>query len=157
MVSLVISTMISGVGDRVSAVLPAGISEGFLQVVNFVVSLVVISLLFAAMFKVLPDAKVGWRSALIGGVATGLLFVVGKSLFGLYIGKSNPGEAYGAAGSLIVMLLWIYYSALIVLFGAEFTEGWAEERGEGVEPAPGAIRVRQEKRRISGELGPSTR
>ena len=76
--------------------------------------------------------------------------MVGKYLIGLYIGQSNPGEAYGAAGSLIVLLLWIYYSAIIVLFGAEFTETWAEKRGEGVEPEPGAIRVRQETRPLEG-------
>jgi membrane protein len=128
-----------------------------LHILNITVSFAVISLLFAAMFKVLPDAKVAWRSALIGGVVTGLLFVLGKYLIGLYIGNSNPGEAYGAAGSLIVMLLWIYYSGLIVLFGAEFTETWAEKRGEGIEPEPGAIRVKQEKRVIDGreELAPS--
>ncbi len=73
---------------------------------------------------------------------------MGKFLIGLYIGKSNPGEAYGAAGSLIVLLLWIYYSAIIVLFGAEFTETWADKRGEGIQPEPGAVRVRQEKQRI---------
>lgn len=151
LVSLVVSTMLSGVGDRLSSILPAGLSEGFLHVINLVVSFVVIGFLFGAMFKVLPDAKVAWRSALVGGFVTGVLFVVGKFLIGLYIGKSNPGEAYGAAGSLIVMLLWIYYSALIVLFGAEFTETWAEKRGEGIEPEPGAIRVRQETRPI-GDL-----
>ncbi len=151
LVSLVISTMLSGAGDRLSGLLPAGLSEGVLHVINLVVSFAVISLLFAAMFKVLPDAKVAWRSALVGGLVTGVLFVVGKYLIGLYIGQSNPGQAYGAAGSLIVMLLWIYYSALIVLFGAEFTETWAVERGEGIEPEPGAIRMKQEKRPV-GEL-----
>jgi membrane protein len=153
LVSLVVSTMISGVGDRLTGFLPDGLSEGVLQVINLVVSFVVISLLFGAMFKVLPDAKVSWRSALTGGAVTGLLFVIGKFLIGLYIGKSNPGEAYGAAGSLIVMLLWIYYSGLIVLFGAEFTEAWAEKRGEGIEPEPGAVRVKQEKRVMEGREG----
>ena len=89
------------------------------------------------------------------GFATALLFVIGKFLIGLYLGQSNPGEAYGAAGSLIVLLLWIYYSSIILLFGAEFTETWAEKRGEGIEPEPGAVRVRQEKQRV-GELGSST-
>ena len=154
LVSLVISAGLSGMGDRLSGFLPSGLSEPVLHVLNLVVSLLVISFLFAAMFKVLPDAKVSWRSALIGGVVTGVLFVVGKYLIGLYIGKSNPGEAYGAAGSLIVLLLWIYYSALIVLFGAEFTETWAVKRGEGIEPEPGAIRMKQEKRPV-GELGSS--
>lgn len=141
LVSLVISTMLAGIGDRLSGFLPDGISEPVLHALNLGISLLVISFLFAAMFKVLPDAKVAWGSAWVGGTATAVLFVVGKFLIGLYIGKSNPGEAYGAAGSLIVLLLWIYYSALIVLFGAEFTETWAEKRGEGIEPEPGAIRV----------------
>lgn len=155
LVSLAISATLSGVGDRLSGFLPSGLSEPVLHALNLGVSVLVISLLFAAMFKVLPDAKVAWRSVWVGGIVTAVLFVLGKFLIGLYIGKSNPGEAYGAAGSLIVMLLWIYYSALIVLFGAEFTETWAEKRGEGIEPEPGAVRVRHEKRQIE-ELGSST-
>jgi membrane protein len=155
LVSLVVSAALSGAGDRLSGFLPAGLSEPVLQALNLGISLLVISLLFAAMFKVLPDAKVAWRSVWAGGIATAVLFVAGKFLIGLYIGKSNPGEAYGAAGSLIVLLLWIYYSALIVLLGAEFTETWAEKRGEGIEPEPGAVRVRHEKQRV-GELGSST-
>jgi membrane protein len=150
LVSLVISATLSSLGDRLSGFLPAGLSKPVLHALNLGVSLLVISLLFAGMFKVLPDAKVAWRSVWVGGIFTAVLFVLGKFLIGLYIGKSNPGEAYGAAGSLIVLLLWIYYSALIVLFGAEFTETWAEQRGEGIEPEPGA--VRQEKQRL-GELG----
>ena len=148
LVSLVISAVLSGLGDRLSGFLPAGLSEPVLQALNFAVSLLVIGFLFAAMFKVLPDAKVAWRSAWVGGFATALLFVIGKFLIGLYLGQSNPGEAYGAAGSLIVLLLWIYYSSIILLFGAEFTETWAEKRGEGIEPEPGAVRVRQEKQQI---------
>jgi membrane protein len=151
LVSLVVSAALSGAGDRLAGFLPAGLSEAVLQALNLGISLLVISFLFAAMFKVLPDAKVAWRSVWAGGIATAVLFVVGKFLIGLYIGKSNPGEAYGAAGSLIVLLLWIYYSALIVLFGAEFTETWAEKRGGGIEPEPGAVRVRHEKQRL-GQL-----
>ena len=75
-----------------------------------------------------------------------LLFVTGKYLIGLYLGSSNPGEAFGAAGSLAVTLLWIYYSSLIILFGAEFTQAWAEHRGSEIAPEPGAVRVQQEKR-----------
>ncbi|MEO8090868.1 MAG: YihY/virulence factor BrkB family protein, partial [Gemmatimonadales bacterium] len=146
LVLLVISAVLSGLGDRLSGFLPSGLSEPVLQALNLGVSLLVISLLFAAMFKVLPDAGVAWRSVWVGSAATAVLFVLGKFLIGLYIGKSNPGEAYGAAGSLIVLLLWIYYSASIVLFGAQFTETWAEQRGEGVQPAPGAIRVRKERK-----------
>lgn len=156
LVSLVISGALSGLGDRLSGFLPSGLSGPVLQALNIVVSLLVIGFLFAAMFKVLPDAKVAWRSAWVGGFVTALLFVIGKFLIGLYLGKSNPGEAYGAAGSLIVLLLWIYYSSLILLFGAEFTETWAERRGEGVQPEPGAIRVLDDKQQL-GELGSSTR
>ncbi len=152
LVSLVISTILSGVGDRLTGFLPAGLSGPVLHALNFGISLVVISLLFAAMFKVLPDASIAWRSVWVGGIATAVLFVAGKFLIGLYIGQSNPGEAYGAAGSLIVMLLWIYYSAMIVLFGAEFTETWAEKRGEGIEPEPGAVRVWKEGRGEGGKV-----
>lgn len=155
LVSLAVSAALSGLGDRLSAMLPSGLSEPMLQALDLAVSLVVISLLFAAMFKVLPDAKIAWRSVWVGGLVTGVLFVVGKFLIGLYLGQSNPGEAYGAAGSLIVLLLWIYYSSLILLFGAEFTQTWAERRGAGIQPEPGAVRVREEKQRV-GELGPET-
>jgi membrane protein len=149
LVSLVISTALSGMGDRLGSFLPSGLSEPVLQAVNLIISLGAITLLFAAMFKVLPDAKVSWRSVWVGAVFTAILFVLGKFVIGLYLGNSNPGQAYGAAGSLAVLLLWIYYSSLIVLFGAEFTETWAQERrGETIEPEPGAIRVKREKQRV---------
>jgi membrane protein len=149
LVSLVISAALSGMGDRLGSVLPSGLSGPVLQALNLVISLGAITLLFAAMFKVLPDAKISWRSVWVGAVFTAILFVLGKFAIGLYLGKSNPGQAYGAAGSLAVLLLWIYYSSLIVLFGAEFTETWAQERrGETIEPEPGAIRVKREKQRV---------
>jgi membrane protein len=155
LVSLVISAALSGLGDRLGAVLPSGFSEPALQAMNQAISLVVITLLLAAMYKVLPDAKISWRSVWVGGAVTAVLFVVGKFLIGFYLGQSNPGQAYGAAGSLAVLLLWVYYSSLILLFGAEFTETWAERRGHGIEPEPGAVRVRREKQRV-GDLGPTT-
>jgi membrane protein len=149
LVSLAISAALSGMGDRLNSFLPSGLSEPVLQGINLLISLAAITLLFAAMFKVLPDAKISWRSVWVGAAFTAVLFVLGKFLIGLYIGQSNPGQAYGAAGSLAVLLLWIYYSSLIVLFGAEFTETWAQERrGETIEPEPGAIRVRREKQQI---------
>jgi len=148
MVSLVLSAALTGVGDRLGNLLPSALSGPVLEIFNFVLSFGVFVLLFAALFKVMPDAKIAWRSVWVGAVATALLFVVGKFLIGFYLGKSNPGQAYGAAGSMAVLLLWIYYSSLIVLFGAEFTETWAEERGEGIEPEPGAVRVQRDKQRI---------
>lgn len=156
LVSLVISTALTGIGSRMGGFLPSGLSAPMLEVLNLIVTLGVITLLFAALFKVMPDAKISWRSVWVGAAVTAVLFVLGKFLIGFYLGKSNPGQAYGAAGSLAVLLLWVYYSALILLFGAEFTETWAERRGEGIEPEPGAVRVRREKQRV-GELGPTTR
>jgi membrane protein len=155
LVSLVISTVLTGIGDRLGGFLPSGISAPLLELLNMVISLAVITLLFGALFKVMPDAKISWRSVWVGAAATAFLFVLGKFLIGFYLGQSNPGQAYGAAGSLAVLLLWVYYSALILLFGAEFTETWAERRGQGIEPEPGAVRVRREKQR-AGELGPTT-
>ena len=156
LVSLVISTALTGMGSRMGGFLPSGVSAPMLEVLNLIVTLGVITLLFAALFKVMPDAKISWRSVWVGAAVTAVLFVLGKFLIGFYLGKSNPGQAYGAAGSLAVLLLWVYYSALILLFGAEFTETWAERRGEGIEPEPGAVRVRREKQRV-GELEPTTR
>jgi membrane protein len=155
LVSLVVSAALTGMGDRVNSFLPSGLSGPVLEVLNMAISLGVITLLFAALFKVMPDAKISWRSVWVGAAVTAVLFIVGKFLIGFYLGKSNPGQAYGAAGSLAVLLLWVYYSSLILLFGAEFTETWAERRGQGIEPEPGAVRVRREKQRV-GELGPTT-
>jgi membrane protein len=148
LVSLVISAALSGLGDRLQPFLPSGLSEPVLQALNLVVSFGVIVGLFAALFKVLPDAKIAWRSVWVGAAVTAALFVLGKFLIGFYLGRSNPGQAYGAAGSLAVLLLWVYYSSIILLFGAEFTETWAEQRGEGIRPEAGAVRVRQEKDRM---------
>lgn len=148
LVSLVVSAAIAGMGDSLERFLPAGLSEPVLHWLNLLISFGVIALLFAALFKVMPDAKIAWRSVWVGAAVTAALFVIGKFLIGFYLGQSNPGQAYGAAGSLAVLLLWVYYSSLILLFGAEFTESWAVRRGEGVQPEPGAVRVKQEKQRI---------
>jgi membrane protein len=148
LVSLVVSAALSGLGDRLGNFLPVGLSGAVLQVLNLVISLAVVTLLFGALFKVMPDAKISWRSVWVGAGVTAVLFVLGKFLIGFYLGQSNPGQAYGAAGSLAVLLLWVYYSTIILLFGAEFTETWAERRGRGIEPEPGAVRVRREKQRV---------
>jgi membrane protein len=110
----------------------------------------VITALFAAIFKVLPDATVAWRDVWVGAGATALLFVIGKFLIGFYLGRSNPGEAFGAAGSLAVLFVWVYYSSMILLFGAEFTQAWAVHRGGGIVPERGAVRVRSTTQRVSG-------
>jgi membrane protein len=144
LVSLALSAALGVFRGALEPMLPGFLSGTVLEALNTGVSLAVITLLFAAMFKVMPDAKVSWRDVWVGGFVTALLFVIGKFLIGLYLGRSNPGAAFGAAGSLALILVWIYYSSMIVLFGAEFTETWAQRRGSGIEPAKGAVRVVKE-------------
>jgi len=141
LVSLVISAALTAFGGGLARVLPGDASEWLLRALDFGLSLAVITLLFATMFRVLPDARVEWRDVWVGAAATTLLFLVGKFAIGFYLGQTNPGEAYGAAGALAVLLVWIYYSAMIFLFGAEFTRSWAEMRGGGVTPSTGAVRT----------------
>jgi membrane protein len=148
LVSLLLSAAISALSGYLTQWLPAGIGSSLLFVVNASVSLLIITLLFAAIFKVLPDARIAWKDVWVGAFSTALLFVVGKLLIGLYLGQSNPGEAFGAAGSLALILVWVYYSALIVFLGAEFTQIWARTKGAGIKPDAGAVRVVEEKRHI---------
>jgi len=149
LVSLVVSAVLSAFGEQLGQYLPSGLSAPVLEGINFVGSLAVIALLFGAIFKVLPDAEIAWRDVRVGAVVTALLFVAGKFALGLYLGHSNPGEAFGAAGALALMLVWIYYSSMIVLLGAEFTQVWAERRGSGIVPEKGAVRVVRETRRLA--------
>jgi membrane protein len=141
MVSLLVSALVAAFGDMLPGLIGANISTPLLRLIDFLVSLVAVSLLFAAIFKYVPDAIVRWPVALMGGLFTGVLFTLGKFLIAYYLGRSDPGSAYGAAGSLAVILLWIYYNGLILFLGAEFTEVWARQRGEPLRPEPGAIRV----------------
>ncbi len=127
LVSLVIGAGLSALREYVNAHLPFG--HFILQAVNFLISFALISVLFAAIYKVLPDKDLAWRDVLVGAVATAFLFSIGKFLIGLYIGSSAVASSYGAAGALIVALLWIYYSAQIFLLGAEFTKVYAHRHG----------------------------
>jgi membrane protein len=131
-VSLVVSAILSAASARVASFLPMGIGDAALWAIDAALSLGIITLLFMAIFKVLPDADVSWRDVWRGSLVTAVLFVVGKFLLGFYIGRSNPGSAFGAAGSLAVILVWIYYSAIIFFLGAEFTQVYAERRGSGL-------------------------
>jgi membrane protein len=146
LVSLVLSAALSAFGGALGRMLPDGISATVLQVVNLAVSFVVITALFATIFKVLPDARVAWRDVWVGGAVTALLFVLGKFLIGFYLGRSNPGQAFGAAGSLAVLFVWVYYSSMILLFGAEFTQAWIERDGSSIAPERGAVRVVEERK-----------
>jgi membrane protein len=125
--SLVISTLLTAVGTYLDQVLPFG--QIILQAINFGLSLLLMTVMFAAIYKVLPDTQIAWRDVIVGGLATALLFDVGKFLISLYIGSSAIASSYGAAGSLIVVLLWVYYSAQIFLIGAEFTKVYAIQQG----------------------------
>lgn len=146
LVFLVISSMISALSDHFGSMLPGGVSTALLWLVNFGVSLLVITFLFAAIFKVLPDARTAWRDLWVGAFATALLFSLGKFLIGLYVGRSNPGEVFGAAAALALILVWVYYSAMILFLGAEFTQVWSQRHGQGIQPQAGAMRViKQEK------------
>jgi membrane protein len=149
-VSLALTAAVSALGGAFGGALP----EGLLHAITFVASFAVLALLFAAMFKVLPDAKVAWHDVWVGGAVTALLFVAGKFALGLYLGRSSPGDAFGAAGALAVVLVWIYYAGMILLFGAEFTQQWARQRGSGIEPEEGAVRVVDSERIVRpGDAG----
>jgi hypothetical protein len=121
-----------------------------MEIVNFVISLAVISALFALMFKYLPDAEIAWRDVIVGAIATAVLFVIGKTLIGLYLGNAGVTSTYGAAGSLVVLLLWMYYSAQIFLFGAELTQVYANRFGTRVRPSEGAEGVTEAERANQG-------
>lgn len=139
LVSLIISAVLSALGKFMVGLLPA--QETIWQGINSVVSFGVITLLFAMIFKVLPDVKIAWRHVWIGAIITALLFGLGKFLVGLYLGRSSVASAYGAAGSLVIVLLWIYYSAQILLFGAKFTQVYSSRYGRHLQPVPGAQTV----------------
>ena len=132
LVSLVISTALSAVQETIGNAIP--VSEILLQIVNLIISVGVITVLFAMIFKILPDAEIAWRDVWLGAFVTALLFSVGKFLIGLYLGNSSVGSSFGAAGSLVLLLLWIYYSAQILLFGAEFTQVYANNFGSKIVP-----------------------
>ncbi len=137
-VSLIISALLSAFGNWLSR----HFSDSFfimLQIVNFIISLNILILLFALMFKFFPDAKIKWRHVWIGAIVTAFLFEIGKFGLGLYFGKANPGEGYGAAGSVILILLWVSYSSMIVFYGAEFTHAYANMYSGKVAPSEIAI------------------
>jgi len=141
LVSLVVSAALAAVGAFATGRLPA--IAPLLQAVGFVVSFAVVTALFAMIFRFLPDAKVEWRDVWVGAVVTSLLFTIGRTLIGLDLGRSSVSSSYGAAGSLIVILLWVYYSSQILFFGAEFTKVWAVRYGGRIVPDENAIRVQR--------------
>lgn len=126
------------------------------QIINVSISFIVITLLFGVIFKVLPDAKIAWKDVRAGAFFTACLFMLGRFLIGLYIDYSGTGSAYGAAGSLIIILVWVYYTAAILYFGAEFTKVYAEYTGARIEPADYAVYVEQFEKEKTVSVLPDT-
>jgi membrane protein len=139
LVSLAIEALLKGFSHYVQSVLPGGIVIAL--TVYLVLDFAVVVLLFAMIFKFLPDVKIRWRDVWIGAVMTAILFGLGKWLLGSYLGSGSAGSAYGAASSLITLLLWVYYSSQILLFGAEFTQVYAMRAGRELKPAGYAVCV----------------
>ena len=126
--SLSVSAAITALGDYLNAVLPFG--KTIASLANTVISIALLSVLFAAIYKVLPDRRLEWRDVLMGAGVTAVLFTIGKSLIGWYLGSSAVASTYGAAGAMIILLLWVYYSAQIFLLGAEFTKAYTNKAGQ---------------------------
>jgi membrane protein len=134
LVSLVLSAALAGAAAWFQGPEQALVS----RLLELAVSLLVLTCVFALLYMYVPDAEIGWRDVWLGGCITAVLFTLGKTAIGFYLGQASVGSAYGAAGSLVVLLVWVYYSALIMFFGAEFTHVWATRQGE-VTPQPHAI------------------
>jgi membrane protein len=148
LVSLALSAVFAAVGKYLTGFLPA--PEIVLQILNFAVSLALITLLFALIFKIVPDAKIAWRDVWVGATITALLFSAGKLIIGIYLGKSTMTSTFGAAASLAILLIWIYYSAQILFLGAEFTQVYATRFGSHIEPARGAVPLTTDDRAQQG-------
>ncbi len=133
LISFMVTTAISALNDYIRSVLPDFILY-IAYTLDFLVSVGIITVLFALIFRYLPDVKIRWKSVWVGALLTSVLFVFGKFLLGLYFGEANPGSTYGAAGTIVLVLLWVSYSCLILFFGAEFTWVYAERYGHGITP-----------------------
>jgi membrane protein len=153
-VSLIVNGVIIALSDKLTHYFPH-ITLLLFNCINLGLTFVVISALFAIIFRFLPDVKINWRDVRIGAIFTGILFMLGKYAIGIYISTTGTGSTYGAAGSLIVILVWIYYTSAILYFGAEFTQVYAEHSGGKIEPAEYAVAVEQKEiERVVTELPP---
>lgn len=137
LISLLLSAGLSAFSDWIKVHLPDVMLFVF-RLLNFIVSFGVTSVLFGLMFRILPDARIRWKDVIIGSIVTSLLFVLGKFALGIYFGKANPGSTYGAAGSIVLLMLWVSYSCMILFFGAEFTKQFAVHFGRNIEPTKDA-------------------
>jgi len=153
-VSLLVNGALVALNDLIKGYFP-DMTVIVFHIINIAISFIVITVLFGVIFKVLPDAKIAWKDVRMGAFFTACLFMLGRYLIGLYIETTSAGSAYGAAGSLIVILVWVYYTAAILYFGAEFTRVYAEHIGARIEPADYAVYVEQhELERTNGVLPP---
>ena len=148
LVSLIISAGLTAVSSYFSHLLPG--ADLLWQVANFAISFGITMLLFAMIYKFLPDAKITWSDVLIGAAITSLLFSIGRFLLGLYLGNGTFGSTYGAAGSVVIILAWVYYAAQILFFGAEFTQVYARKYGSQIVPDQNAVPVTEEARAQQG-------
>lgn len=139
LVSLTLSALISAFGTIVSNMVEGGLNKVLLFSLDLTLSFIIFSLVFATIYKFVPDARIDWHDVEAGAMGTAVFFLMGKFLIGFYLGQSNPGQAYGAAGSLAILLVWLYYSSMLMLFGAEFTKVWSDAHGRGIKPEKGAI------------------
>jgi membrane protein len=142
LVSLAIATVIEGVSDRLTAQFP-NVAVVFFYILNLIITFVITSGLFAVIFKILPDATTKWKDVLPGAIASGLLFMLGKFGISFYVSRSDVASTYGAAGSLVILLLWVYYSAIILYLGAEFSKAWAVQSGSNIRPNDYAVAFKQ--------------
>ncbi|SFS96431.1 YihY/virulence factor BrkB family protein [Mucilaginibacter polytrichastri] len=142
LVSMALNLLILALSNKIQHFLP-GITVWVINGINVAIAFVVISMLFGIIFKVLPDVKISWKDVRSGAFFTAVLFMIGKYIIGLYIQYSANSSTYGAAGSIIIILLWIYYTAAILYIGAEFTQVYAEANGSHIEPAEYAVHVKQ--------------
>ena len=149
LVSLVLTTLVDEFLKMIQGVSPGVVAQTLGIALNVAATVAIATALFAAMYKILPDAKMRWKDTWVAALITAVLFVIGKTAIGWYIQYSNLGSDWGsAAASMIGMLVWVYYTSLIVLFGAEIAQFWAAEHGAGIEPARGAVRIREHKEHV---------
>ncbi len=146
MVSLIMNALLAVVNSRILQRFP---DVQYLDLLNTLIILLIITALFAVIYKILPDAKIAWRDAWVGSAFTAVLFLIGKFLIGFYMSNSSIGVVYGAAASIVVILLWVYYSSMILYFGAEFTKVYALHHGQGIRPKSTAVFIiKQEAKEV---------
>jgi membrane protein len=146
--SLVVSAAVSAFGEYIGSRWP--MADFWLGLINFVIAFIVITFLFAMIFKFLPEIKIAWKDVWLGAAVTSALFSLGKFLIGLHLGRSEVGNTFGAAGSLAILLIWIYYSAQILFFGAEFTQVYANRYGSKIVPDPDMVKLSEIERAEKG-------